>query len=39
VSFPPIPPRKVGKGKRLSTNRQRKVNKWTRTLRTKSKRH
>jgi len=39
VSFPPIPPRKVGKGKRLSTNRQRKVNKWTRTLRTKSRRH
>lgn len=39
VSFPPIPPRKVGKGKRLSTNRRRKVNKWTRTLRTKSKRH
>jgi hypothetical protein len=35
VSFPPIPPRKVGKGKRLSTNRRRKVNKWTKTLRTK----
>lgn len=32
--------KKKGRGrKRLSTNRQRKVNKWTRTLRTKSKRH
>jgi hypothetical protein len=39
VSFPPIPARKVGKGKRLSTNRRRKVNKWRKTLRTKSKRH
>jgi hypothetical protein len=39
MSFPPVRPRKVGKGKRLSTNRRRKVNKWTRTLRTKSKRH
>jgi hypothetical protein len=39
ISFPPVRPRKVGKGKRLSTNRRRKVNKWTRTLRTKSKRH
>lgn len=35
VSFPPVRPRKVGKGKRLSTNRRRKVNKWTRTLRAK----
>ena len=39
VSFPPVRPRKVGKGKRLSTNRRRKVNKWTRTLRAKSRRH